>query len=437
MKQKINKKVFLFVILCLAIFLPLFLSVKPIKAADGVMGHWRRLNGNISPATPNDTLTINTSKAPALKLIQNGAFDAFQITGTGVRPVVVNRYGNLGVGTATPDTRLHVIGKTCVEGSDSGLTGLCNRQYSLVVGPEPGGFPAMGVYGTIEFIRPDTGTNPFDESGRASGVIGDINNTGELYVGTRKNLSLNSDKSILMSSPRIDITSNLYVNKSLYVHNGSGFVGIGTLTPYHRLTVEYSHDHDAVSRFFNSDSGTGADGITIELGNTSSAISTSNDFIKFQTKGVQNAGSIKGNGAKGVQYSAGGPADFAEYLNKREGEKIEFGSTVCIGEDGNAKLCEPSTANSFVGIASENPTFVGGNNLGDKTVAVALIGQVSVRVSTKEGEIKPGDQLALSETPGVLVKATKKGRVLGVALQAYSGNETGKIKMLLNQAYRE
>jgi hypothetical protein len=52
------------------------------------------------------------------------------------------------------------------------------------------------------------------------------------------------------------------------------------------------------------------------------------------------------------------------------------------------------------------------------------------------GEIKRGDLLVTSSTPGVAMKAdiekVKPGQVIGKALENYGGNSIGKIKVLVN-----
>ncbi|MBI2642036.1 MAG: hypothetical protein HYW96_00475, partial [Candidatus Wildermuthbacteria bacterium] len=53
---------------------------------------------------------------------------------------------------------------------------------------------------------------------------------------------------------------------------------------------------------------------------------------------------------------------------------------------------------------------------------VALVGRVPVRVSTANGPVVPGDSLALSDIPGVLVKATKAGVVMGRAMEGFDGS---------------
>jgi hypothetical protein len=46
-----------------------------------------------------------------------------------------------------------------------------------------------------------------------------------------------------------------------------------------------------------------------------------------------------------------------------------------------------------------------------------------VKVSTKNGDIQPGDYITTSDIPGVGMKATEPGRVIGKALTGLSGTE--------------
>jgi hypothetical protein len=60
-------------------------------------------------------------------------------------------------------------------------------------------------------------------------------------------------------------------------------------------------------------------------------------------------------------------------------------------------------------------------------VPVALAGRVPVSVEATEAAIVPGDLLAPGPTPGVAVKATKAGPIVGTALEGHSG---GRAKVL-------
>ena len=64
---------------------------------------------------------------------------------------------------------------------------------------------------------------------------------------------------------------------------------------------------------------------------------------------------------------------------------------------------------------------------GGRIIPVALAGRVPVNVSTESGEIKPGDYLTPSSAPGVAMKATKSGGVIGQAMEGYVGDGVGQI----------
>ena len=68
-------------------------------------------------------------------------------------------------------------------------------------------------------------------------------------------------------------------------------------------------------------------------------------------------------------------------------------------------------------------------------VAVALSGRVPVNVSTENGPIKAGDFLTASSIPGVAMKATKAGRILGQALFDYNYPEIGAVMAFVNNSY--
>ena len=184
-----------------------------------------------------------------------------------------------------------------------------------------------------------------------------------------------------------------------------------------KLDLQDSQSSTATAQIFNTNSGTDADGLLLKLGNASTdAVSNTNHFISFETSGIGIVGSIQGSGGKGVTYATSGIADFAEYLKKDKNQIIEYGSIVCMGDNGMAVKCDNSS-NNILGVASERPAFLGGENLGDGSVAVGLIGQVETLVSINNGQIKAGDLLTASDIPGVAIKSTKAGQIIGKALE--------------------
>ncbi len=71
-----------------------------------------------------------------------------------------------------------------------------------------------------------------------------------------------------------------------------------------------------------------------------------------------------------------------------------------------------------------------------KPIPVALAGRTLVKVSSENGAIEPGDAITLSATkPGVGVKATEAGYIVGKALQAYNGDGVGSTMVLVGNAW--
>lgn len=201
------------------------------------------------------------------------------------------------------------------------------------------------------------------------------------------------------------------------IFNQASNVGIGTSAPAFLLDVQDNQPATAAARIFNTNTGTDADGLVIKLGNTSTSIvAASNHFASFETAGIGIVGSVQGNSGTGVTYATSGIADFAEYLRKDKDAIIEFGSVICLKDNGLAVKCDDGN-NKIIGVASERPAFLGGKNLGNGSIAVALVGQVETLVAIANGKIKAGDNLTASDIPGVAIKTTKAGQIIGKALE--------------------
>lgn len=276
--------------------------------------------------------------------------------------------------------------------------------------------------GTAKFTVDNDGTGTF------AGSVG-INGSSLTSTATTFNL-LNSTVTTLNFA---GAATNLVLGAStgtVTLRNASaviqGNVGIGT-APLFKLDVQDSQSATATAQIYNTNSGTDADGLIVKLGNTSTtAVNANNHFVSFETSGIGIVGSIQGNGGKGITYATSGIADFAEYFKKYPTQTIEFGSVVCLEGNGSAVKCD-NNRNKIIGVASQRPAFLGGENLGNGSIAVGLIGQVETLVTTMNGGIKAGDVLTASDIPGVSVKATKAGQIIGKALEDLSTIDDSKV----------
>jgi hypothetical protein len=125
--------------------------------------------------------------------------------------------------------------------------------------------------------------------------------------------------------------------------------------------------------------------------------------------------------------------DFAERFYSPDA--LEPGDVVVITLDGQVHVQRSMDQNGMpVGIVSSRPGFVAGAPA-SSTYPIALSGRVPTNVSTQQGAIQAGDALAPSTIPGVAVKATRPGPVVGFALENYNSPNIGKIQVYVNPTW--
>ncbi|MEX1997846.1 MAG: hypothetical protein WEA04_04205, partial [Candidatus Andersenbacteria bacterium] len=131
-------------------------------------------------------------------------------------------------------------------------------------------------------------------------------------------------------------------------------------------------------------------------------------------------------------------ADLAEIYGTRD-ESIKAGDVVSLDSSmraGVRKSDTPYDPTAF-GIVSTSPGIVTGS-LDDPAampVMVALAGRVPVKVTTENGPITAGDLLTSSSIPGVAMKATKAGQVIGQAMTDFTGEGVGSVKAFIKTDY--
>ncbi len=84
----------------------------------------------------------------------------------------------------------------------------------------------------------------------------------------------------------------------------------------------------------------------------------------------------------------------------------------------------------ILGVVSRDAAIILNGTNSDNGVPVISTGAVYVFVTSKEGNIKKGDLLTSSTTPGVAAKATKDGFVLGTALEDYSNSNKTQVEKI-------
>lgn len=209
----------------------------------------------------------------------------------------------------------------------------------------------------------------------------------------------------------------------LSVFNSAGQLGLGTADPSRNLVVLKNDSSKQPVAFINSSNIDAPSTGVLKLALGVGTAGTDSRFIQFFANATgendgTGVGRIRLNNG-GVAYESGG-ADFAEYF-AADDSRYQAGDIVALGREGKVvKTFKPYDQHSL-GVVSKTAAFVGNapdsfESTQSARVVVGLIGQMDVKVSTMAGEIKKGDFLTTSAIPGYAMKATKKGLVLGMAL---------------------
>lgn len=118
-------------------------------------------------------------------------------------------------------------------------------------------------------------------------------------------------------------------------------------------------------------------------------------------------------------------------------KNVPDGSILSAGQDG-ATLSNIPYDPQVLGIVSRDAGIIISSTDQKNSVAVISDGTVYVLVSSQQGNIQKGDTITTSNIPGVGVKATDSGYVLGNALEDYSNpdpKKTGLIAVDLSLHY--
>ena len=138
-----------------------------------------------------------------------------------------------------------------------------------------------------------------------------------------------------------------------------------------------------------------------------------------------------------ITYTRLSGADIAEVYYSDDNSVSEW-DIISLNGNGVSQVSKSSQPydSKALGIVSTKPWLVIGEADGaGKPVIVGLSGRVPVKVSTKNGDIQPGDYITTSDIPGVGMKATEAGRVIGKALTGLSGTDEWIVAVFIQNTY--
>lgn len=115
--------------------------------------------------------------------------------------------------------------------------------------------------------------------------------------------------------------------------------------------------------------------------------------------------------------------------------KAPAGSVVCLNNEAGIGFCELSYDPQVFGIVVDTPAgAITDNNPGTNSALIVKDGTAPIRVTNAAGDIKIGDLLTNSSTPGLAQKALHNGFIIGQAMENYSSAEEGTIMMTVHIA---
>lgn len=374
---------------------------------------------------------------------------------------------NVGIGTAAPVQKLDVNGQVNIRDAGGVRFAAANPYiYATSYFIAPGGayFNSGTVYAeaTIQArggIADDGGALVLNDSpiqfggnGRLTmsddGITMLIQSTGDLRTLAASNTWLRAN-----GDTYIDLDEDNNGTNNLYVRDGANnhimTVAEGSNINLTLNTPAGANSQSQVNLVANNSGGTAGTWAIVNWHGSTGSLNffdgmTSADMMK-----------ILPNSNVQANYSFVSNAfDLAENVLVQD-RSIESGDVVVAvpsGKDANwnpdyntfvaAKAGEPYS-NHAIGVISENPGFMMRGygfkdeaKVDEKSVRpLSLSGRVPVKVSTINGPIKAGDPLTTSSIPGVAMKATRPGMIIGRALDDYTASGTGKVLAMVTLSW--
>ncbi len=375
-----------------------------------------------------DDLVLKTTSGAGT----SGADMIFQ-TGTngGTEAMRILYNGDVGIGTASPNSRLEVYRGGAVTGSNYGI-GTTNSTTSSTAG-----ISKFGIASTV--------TGSWNNSSTSSQTYGaQFSNSTTGGYGTYGVVAMNTSSGVYNYGGYFAAIGGGTNNYAVYANGSNGSTynyGI-----YSAAGNNYMADQLALGR---SNTSVG-NNYYLVIGNGSSGSLYANGVIK-------GAGGFNGqcliDAANQFKDAATRSCnmDIAEIYESTE--DIASGDIVMIDPnvDGKVKKSTESYNSTLIGIATSTPGVILGYNGGDvmmagqantymesadpRKPAIALIGKAPIKISLENGPIYKGDILTSSSTPGVAMKATKPGMAIGKALMDSSDQEDGKIMAYIHPEF--
>ena len=393
----------------------------------------------------------------------------------------VEGHGAFGSGAgALGDRILNITGTESGESIFRGITVTATSSYNIVGRPDVFGIRSIGEYtGTIAsadiygiealgMYSPTSGggsaTNVVGLSSFFSTILASVGSVTNGYGIQVKNPTIGTIDPTNIYGIRINNQGNASTTNTygLYIDDQTGSINnygicfdcdgtFGTQTV--ASGIAWGNDGTAANNIhlFRSANGqsTLENGGGTDLWNASATQFQINlDNTTSYSERLCHGGSDAATGLVAISDCSGTPGDYAEIYGSSD-TSLEAGDLVVVDPNRNAEIVskdgkqgskafvlksDSSYDHKLIGVVSTDPNEVIGQNFNasENPIPIALNGRVPVKVSSEGGSISAGDPLTSSSIPGVAMKATKSGPIIGKALGSYNDSGIGNILIFVS-----
>lgn len=309
--------------------------------------------------------------------------------------------GNIGIGTNTPSTELHVEGNARITGLASCDIVYTDADGNLTCGNDQGA--AFDVYD-------NAGGQSFTTTPITVNLDTIRRSQSNYTLGATDDVTVSSDGTYEMTyNCSVDVTTNARTNGRCWLerNTGAGFTEIdgSRCYTYNRTTT---NGESSCSRTIISEMASG-------------------ELVRLRAVREDGTGTlitIPDASSLTMKKIIAPGADLAEIYYTND-DSVEAGDVVVVDGSIYAGVKKSSKAyqSSLMGIISTQPGEVIGHEegieKGGRPVLVALSGRVPTKIDPESDPIEAGDYVTSSPNTGFAMKATKPGVVVGKALEAW------------------